>query len=176
MLVWILVALGALAERLRGGFPAIGAPGSDEGAGRARAIRAAVWAALAAAVTLLAGESTIIVLAVTLWTAVGAFVAMATSHRACWLVATPGQAAAMLGLGLLRFGLSAGPLLVWAVWRSGELVPLWSLAVALAHPALYWACWRLPLPRVGRALDAGSAYAEYGWGGVQVAAVLVVLV
>jgi hypothetical protein len=172
MLVWFFILLGALAERLRGGFPALGAPGSDEGAGRARAVRAAVWMVIAATVTLRAGESTLIVLAVALWTAVGAFLALANSHRECWLVRTPGEAAAMLGLGLLRFGLSAAPLLAWAVWRSGELVALLSLGVAFAHPALYWLCWRLPLPRIGRALDAGNAYAEYGWGGAQLAALL----
>lgn len=175
-MLWLLIAAGAAAERLRGGFPTIGEPGSDQGAGRARAIRAAVWAALAVAVTLSAGEGPLIVAAVAALTMTGAFYALANSHADCWLVRSPREAAAMLGLGLLRYGMSAAPLLAWAVWRGGELVPLWSLAIAAAHPALYWLCWRLPLPRFGRALDAGSAYAEYGWGGAQVAAVLAALV
>lgn len=153
--------VGALAERLRGGYPPMGAPGSDRGAGRARAVRSVAfgllvlgcgvpwWVALATAATLWLG--------------------MLNSHAHCWRVQNVGQAVDMMFLGIARGFMGVSPLLGWAaavgdVTAVCIVVPL----LPVLHAAAYGVAAHLDphLPRRGGLLDDWNAYAELAWGAV----------
>lgn len=158
--VALALVLGALAERLRGGWPPMGAAGSDNGAGIARAVRSTIFA-------LCISEFGVpwyiaAMCFVTLWAGV-----CIGSHRDCWRVQNSEQLLDMLMLGMSRGVLGLLPLFMWAGLDHALIIPS-SMMVALpvSHAACYGLAARLDphLPRIGGMLDNWNAYAELAWG------------
>lgn len=154
-----LVTAGALAERVRGGWPPLGPPGSDNGAGKARAVRSLIFAAAIFA----AGAPWWVALAtgVTLW------LAILNSHSDCWMVRSPGELLDMCWLGLVRGVGGLSPLIVYAHVASG-VAPITAaalgVALPLAHAGIYAMAYRAKLPKPGGIVDDWNAWAELGWG------------
>lgn len=164
------IAAIAFAERLRGGWPAVGESGSDEGAGRARALRGLIWLTVLAALVWNQGGA-FACLAVGLSSFVLSWLSILNSHSDCWGVQDWRQAARMTALGVAR---GYGCLLP-AFWFSilyGSLHRADVIAAAVftlapyVHTVVYavaYRCrYRLPYP--GGPLDGWNAYSEIAWG------------
>lgn len=155
------VVAGAFCERLRGGWPPFGPAGSDDGAGRARALRSTLLAGLAYALG--APASVCALLFVTLWAS------LLNSHADYWKCETWGQAAHMAALGAIRGLGGLLPLMIWhslhAPYGDGLLLYLCA-ALPLIKPLFYGGAWRLRarLPSRQGLLDDWNAYAELAWG------------
>lgn len=155
------IVIGALAERVRGGYPPMGRPGSDKGAGRARAVRSIAFGLLAYGCG--ASWSAALATAALLW------VSVLNSHAASWRVQNAGQLLEMLHLGVVRGVFGLLPLIMWAAAQGNVtavciVIPL----LPVLHAAFYALASHLDphLPRWGGLLDDWNAYAEMGWGGV----------
>lgn len=153
------VIVGALAERLRGGFPPLGAPGSDKGVGRARALRSLVFGALAYGLG--APWQVALLTAATIW------VGVLNSHSACWKVQSASQLLDMIVLGWARGVFGLAPLFFYAGIGGHDVTVVLLVALPVAHAASYALAARLDarLPRWGGLLDNWNAYAELAWGG-----------
>lgn len=154
-----LVMAVALAERVRGGWPPLGPPGSDNGAGKARAVRSLLFAAA----ILAAGSPWWVALA----TGVSLWLAILNSHSDCWMVRSVGEFLDMCWLGLVRGVGGLTPLIVYA-HVAGGVAPITAaalgVALPLAHAGVYAVSSRANLPRPGGIIDDWNAWAELGWG------------
>lgn len=153
--------LGAMAERLRGGWPPLAPAGSDNGAGRARALRSAIFAGMA--FTMGAPWWVSALMFCTLWAG------LLTSHTGVWKCETLSDVLDMAVLGAIRGVGGLLPLMIWygmqAPYGDTLLFHLCATMPAL-KPTVYALAWRhrARLPRLGGLLDDWNAYAELAWG------------
>lgn len=153
-----LAIVGALAERVRGGWPPLGPAGSDNGAGKARVVRSLMFGSAIVAV----GVPWWVALAtsVTLWFAI------LNSHSDCWMVRSRDELLQMYWLGLVR---GAGGLLPLIIYVSvAHTSSIFAVAVVvfspLVHANVYALAYRANLPKPGGVIDDWNAWAELGWG------------
>jgi hypothetical protein len=167
----IAIIIGALAERLRGGWPPIGPSGSDHGAGVARLLRSTTLSLLIYAL----GEPWWVAAACfpTLWLGI-----CIGSHSDCWRVENSEQFLDMALLGVTRGVFGLAPLFCWAGLERNILLPVvFMLVLPVAHATSYGlaAHHDKQLPRWGGILDDWNAYAELLWGACLASSVILLV-